>query len=125
VKINYPGLGYLLLAVVSGVFYGFGGTILKKGVDFHWNGNVLDLLRQAVAQKFLLVSLACSAAGYLLYVVIIRKAEVVTTTLIIQGVLFFSTILFAHWIFREAVTGSKLLALALILSGIAVLLLGK
>jgi hypothetical protein len=34
VRLTYVSIGYLLLAVVSGVVYGFSGTILKKGVGF-------------------------------------------------------------------------------------------
>jgi len=126
VKLNYYSLGYLLLAVVSGIAYGFAGTILKKGVaNFKFSSNIFELLWRVVTAKYIMISLAFSATGYILYMIIIRKAEVITSTLIIQGVLFLSTIFFAALLFKESISPSKILSLALIMAGIAVLLAGR
>ncbi len=125
-KINYYSLGYLLLAVFSGIAYGFAGTILKKSaVDLKLSGNVFAILKEVFTAKYVLLSLVFSGTGYLLYLFIIRKAEIISTTFIIQAVLFVSTIFFATLLFKEAVTLSKILALLLIAAGIAVLLAGK
>jgi drug/metabolite transporter (DMT)-like permease len=126
VKPNYYSLAYLLLAVVSGIAYGFAGTILKKGViNFKFSSNVFELLWRVVTAKYIMISLLFSATGYILYMIIIRKAEIITATLIIQGVLFLSTIFFASLIFRETISPSKILSLVLIMAGIAVLLAGR
>lgn len=125
-KPNYYSLAYLLLAVVSGIAYGFAGTILKKGViNFKFSSNVFELLWRVVTAKYIMISLLFSATGYILYMIIIRKAEIITATLIIQGVLFLSTIFFASLIFRETISPSKILSLVLIMAGIAVLLAGR
>ncbi len=125
-KLNYYSLGYLLLAVASGIAYGFAGTILKKGVvNFKLSSNVFELLGRVITAKYILISLFFSATGYIIYMVIIRKAEIITSTIIIQGVLFLSTILFASLFFKETISLSKILSLALIMAGIAVLLAGR
>lgn len=125
-KLNYYSLGYLLLAVVSGIAYGFAGTILKKGVvNLKFSANVFELLARVITAKYILISLFFSATGYIIYMVIIRKAEIITSTLIIQGVLFLSTILFASLMFKETISLSKILSLVLIMAGIAVLLAGR
>ena len=121
-----PGLAALALAVVSGIAYAFAGTILKKAaVDFSLDGGVFRVLGRLLTQKYLFLSLTFSAIGYGLYFLIIRKAEIITTTLIIQGVLFLATMLFAALIFKEAITLTKVLAFLLIMAGLAVLLTGK
>jgi len=126
VKLNYYSLGYLLLAVVSGIAYGFAGTILKKGVvNFKFSTNVFELLGRIITAKYIMLSLLFSASGYIIYMVIIRKADIITSTLIIQGVLFLSTVLFASLIFKETISLSKILSLVLIMAGIAVLLAGR
>lgn len=125
-KINFYSFGYLLLAVVSGVAYGFAGTILKKGaVDLKLTGGILAIIKEIVTSKYVLISLFFSGTGYLLYMFIIRKAEIISTTLIIQGVLFVATLIFAALIFKEAITLTKIVALLLITAGIAVLVTGK
>ncbi len=125
-KLNYYSLGYLLLAVFSGIAYGFAGTILKKGViNFKFSSNIFELLGRVITAKYILISLFFSATGYILYIVIIRKAEIISSTLIIQGVLFLSTIFFASLIFKESISLSKILSLLLIMAGIAVLLAGR
>lgn len=125
-KLNYYSLAYLLLAVVSGIAYGFAGTILKKGVvNLKASSNVFELLWRIVTAKYIVISLLFSATGYILYMIIIRKAEIITSTLIIQGVLFLSTIFFASLIFKETISPTKILSLALIMAGIAVLLAGR
>lgn len=125
-KLNYYSLGYLLLAVVSGIAYGFAGTILKKGViNLKLSSNVFELLWRVVTAKYIMISLLFSATGYILYMIIIRKAEIITSTLIIQGVLFLATIFFASLIFKETISPSKVLSLVLIMAGIAVLLAGR
>jgi drug/metabolite transporter (DMT)-like permease len=126
VKLNYYSVGYFILAVVSGVAYGFAGTILKKSaVDLKLTGGILAIIKEIITSKFVLVSLFFSGTGYLLYMFIIRKAEIITTTLIIQGVLFVATLVFAALMFKEAITLTKIVALLLITAGIAVLLSGK
>jgi drug/metabolite transporter (DMT)-like permease len=126
VKINFYSFGYLLLAVVSGVAYGFAGTILKKGaVDLKLTGGILAIIKEIVTSKYVLISLFFSGTGYLLYMFIIRKAEIISTTLIIQGVLFVATLIFAALIFKEAITLTKIVALLLITAGIAVLVTAK
>jgi drug/metabolite transporter (DMT)-like permease len=126
VKINYYSLGYFLLAVVSGVVYGFAGTVLKKGaVDFKFSGGIFAIVKEIVTSKYVLISLFFSGTGYLIYMFIIRKAEIITTTLIIQGVLFVATMAFAALLFKEAITPAKIVALLLITAGIAVLVTGK
>ncbi|MGB8953144.1 MAG: EamA family transporter [Candidatus Aminicenantales bacterium] len=125
-RFNYVSFGYLLLAVLSGIFYGFGGTILKKGaMNFKLSFNVLDMAWKILTTKYILISLVCSAAGYILYMVILKKAEVITSVFIIQGVLFLSTIIFAHLLFRERISLSKILSFLLITAGIFVLLAKK
>lgn len=112
--------------MLSGIFYGFGGTILKKGVlDFKPSSNILALIGRILTAKYILVSLFCSVLGYILYMIILKKAEIITSVLIIQGVLFLSTILFAHLLFRESISFSKILSFILITAGIFVLLTGK
>lgn len=119
-------LAAFLLAVVSGIAYAFGGTILKKAaVDFHTRGGLLAVLGRIVTSKYVLISLICSAFGYGLYFIIIRKAEVLTTTLVIQGVLFLATMVFASLLFKETITPAKIVAALLIMAGIAVLAAGK
>ena len=126
VKINYYSFGYFILAVVSGVAYGFAGTILKKSaVDLKLTGGILAIIKEVVTSKFVIISLVFSGTGYLLYMFIIRKAEIISTTLIIQGVLFVATLVFASLMFKEAITLTKIVALLLITAGIAVLLSGK
>ena len=116
----------LVLAVVSGIAYAFGGTILKKAaVDFSTQGGLLAALARIVTSKYVLASLVCSAFGYGLYFFIIRKSEVITTTLIIQGVLFMATMVFASLLFKETITPAKIVAALLITAGIAVLAAGK
>ena len=125
-KINFYSFGYLLLAVVSGVVYGFAGTILKKGaVDLKLTGGILAVIKEVVTSRYVLISLFFSGTGYLIYMFIIRKAEIITTTLIIQSVLFVATMVFAALMFKEAITLTKIVALLLITAGIAVLLTGK
>jgi drug/metabolite transporter (DMT)-like permease len=94
-------------------------------VNFKFSSNVFELLARVITAKYILISLFFSATGYIIYMVIIRKAEIITSTLIIQGVLFLSTILFASLIFKETISLSKILSLVLILAGIAVLLAGR
>jgi drug/metabolite transporter (DMT)-like permease len=126
VKLNYYSVGYFILAVVSGIAYGLGGTILKKGaVDFKFTGGIFTVIKEIVTSKYVLISLFFSGTGYLLYMFIVRKAEIITTTLIIQGVLFVATMAFAALMFKEAITLTKIVALLLITAGIAVLLAGK
>ncbi len=124
-RLTTTTFGYLALAVVSGIIYGFAGTILKKGVGFSLDGGPFAVLGRIVTSKYILLSLFCSGTGYLLYMFIIRKAEVIPTTLIIQGVLFIATMLFASLLFKEAITPARILAALLIAAGIAVLVLAK
>jgi drug/metabolite transporter (DMT)-like permease len=120
---TYTGLGYLVLAIVSGVIFGFSGTILKKGVGFSLEGGVLAVVLRIITSKYILLSLCCSGVGYLMYMFIIRRAEVIPTTLIIQGVLFAATMVFASVLFKEAITPAKIVAALLIAAGIGVLVL--
>ena len=115
----------MTLSVVSGVIYGFAGTILKKGVGFSLEGGIFAIAARIVTSKYILMSLFCSGTGYLIYMYIIRKAEVIPTTLIIQGVLFMATMLFASLLFKEAITPAKIVAALLIAAGIGVLVLAK
>jgi drug/metabolite transporter (DMT)-like permease len=116
----------LALAVVSGIAYAFGGTILKKAaLEFNTQGGWLAAVGRAVTSKYLIISLLCSACGYGLYFLIIRKAEVITTTLIIQGILFAATMVFASLLFKETITPAKIVATLLITVGIAVLVAVK
>lgn len=116
----------LALAVVSGIAYAFGGTVLKKAaVDFSLQGGLLAALGRIVTSKYVWASLVCSAFGYGLYFTIIRKSEVITTTLVIQGVLFMATMVFASLLFKESITPAKILAALLITAGIAVLAMAK
>ena len=125
-KLNFAGLGYFALAIVSGLFYGFSGAILKKGaVDLKLTGGVFGIVREVVTSKFVLFSIFLSGVGYLITMFILRRAEVVTTTLIIQGVLFAATMVFAALMFRETITPAKIVALVLIMAGIGVLVTGK
>jgi multidrug transporter EmrE-like cation transporter len=125
-KLNFAGLGYFALAIVSGLFYGFSGAILKKGaVDLKLTGGLFGIVREVVTSKFVLFSIFLSGVGYLITMFILRRAEVVTTTLIIQGVLFAATMVFAALMFRETVTVTKIIALVLIMAGIGVLVTGK
>jgi len=125
-KFNFTSAGYFLLAVFSGIIMGFSGTILKKGaVDLKLSGGLLAIVKEILSSKYVLISLACSGTGYLIYMFIVRRAEVITTTLIIQGVLFAATMVFSALMFQEAVTPAKILALILITAGIAVLVIGK
>jgi drug/metabolite transporter (DMT)-like permease len=125
-KLAGTSLAAFLLSVVSGIAYGFAGTILKKAAgNFSLEGGVLAVLGRLVTQKYLLISLFFSGVGYGLYFLIIRKSEIITTTLIIQAVLFLATMGFAALLFKEAITFTKVLAFLLIMAGIAVLLAGK
>jgi drug/metabolite transporter (DMT)-like permease len=125
VKLNFFSLGYLLLAIASGIAYGFGGAVMKKGaLEFGAPSSVFDFIRSLVTNKYIWVSLFCSGSGYVLCVYILRKTDVITTTLVIQAVLFLSTSLFAAAMFGETFSPTKVIALVLILGGIAVLLLG-
>ena len=125
-KLNFTSAGYFLLAVVSGVIMGFSGTIIKKGaVDLKLTGGLFAIAKEIITSKYILISLACSGTGYLIYMFIIRRAEVITTTLIIQGVLFAATMVFSALMFREAITLTKITAMLLIMAGIAVLVAGK
>ena len=56
---------------------------------------------------------------------IIRKAEIIPTTLIIQGVLFVATMVFASLLFKETITPAKFDRRLLIMAGIGVLVLAK
>jgi drug/metabolite transporter (DMT)-like permease len=126
VKLNYYSVGYFILAVVSGIAYGFAGTILKKSaVDLKLTGGIFAIVKEVLTSKFVIISLFFSGTGYLIYMFIIRRAEIITTTLIIQGVLFVATMIFAALLFKEAITLTKIVALLLITAGIAVLLSGK
>jgi drug/metabolite transporter (DMT)-like permease len=126
VKLNYYSVGYFILAVVSGIAYGFAGTILKKSaVDLKLSGGIFAIVKEVLTSKFVIISLFFSGTGYLIYMFIIRRAEIITTTLIIQGVLFVATMIFAALLFKEAITLTKIVALLLITAGIAVLLSGK
>jgi drug/metabolite transporter (DMT)-like permease len=126
VRLSASTIWYLLLATVSGVSYGFAGTILKKGaVSLKLTGGVFAIFWRIVTAKYVLISLVFSGVGYILYMFIIRKAEVITTTLIIQGVLFVSAMFFAALLFKETVTPAKIVAVLLIAAGIAVLVAGK
>lgn len=124
-RTNSASLIYLTLSVVSGVIYGFAGTILKKGVGFSLEGGIFAIAARIVTSKYILMSLFCSGTGYLIYMYIIRKAEVIPTTLIIQGVLFAATMVFASLLFKETITPAKIVAGLLIAAGIAVLVLAK
>jgi drug/metabolite transporter (DMT)-like permease len=125
-KLAGTNLAALALSIVSGIAYGFAGTILKKAaVDFKLEGGALAILGRLLTSKYLLISLFFSGVGYGLYFLIIRKSEIITTTLVIQAVLFLATMGFAALLFKEAVTFTKVLAFLLIMSGIAVLLAGK
>jgi len=124
-RANLANIIYLALAVVSGVIYGFAGTILKKGVGFSLEGGIFAIAARIVTSKYILLSVFCSGTGYLIYMFIIRKAEVIPTTLIIQGVLFAATIVFASLLFKETITPTKIVAGLLIVAGIAVLVLAK
>jgi len=120
---TYADLGYLALTIVSGVIFGFGGTILKKGVGFSLEGGVFAVVLRIITSKYILLSLCCSGVGYLMYMFIIRRAEIIPTTLIIQGVLFATTMVFAAVLFKEAITPAKIVAALLIAAGIGVLVL--
>jgi drug/metabolite transporter (DMT)-like permease len=124
-RTSSASLIYLTLSVVSGVIYGFAGTILKKGVGFSLEGGIFAIAARIVTSKYILMSLFCSGTGYLIYMYIIRKAEIIPTTLIIQGVLFMATMLFASLLFKEAITPAKIVAALLIAAGIGVLVLAK
>jgi len=125
VKLNFFSVGYLLLAIASGIAYGFGGAVMKKGaLDFRTSAGLFELVRSFVTNKYILVSLFCSGSGYVLCLYILRKTDVITTTLVIQAVLFLSTSLFAAAMFGETFGLTKIIALILILAGIAVLLVG-
>jgi drug/metabolite transporter (DMT)-like permease len=125
VRLTYASIGYLVLAVLSGVIYGFGGTILKKGVGFSLEGGIFAVLGRMITSKYILLSVFCSATGYLMYMFIIRKAEIIPTTLIIQGVLFVATMAFASLLFKETITPAKIVAALLIAAGIGILILVK
>ena len=125
-KLNFASLGYFLLAVFSGIIMGFSGTIIKKGaVELKLTGGLFAIAKDILTSKYILISLACSGTGYLVYMFIIRRAEVISTTLIIQAVLFAATMVFSVLMFREAITPAKIAALVLIMAGIAVLVVGK
>ena len=125
-KLNFTSAWYFLLAVASGIIMGFSGTILKKGaVDLKLSGGLVAIVKEIITSKYVLISLGCSGTGYLIYMFIVRRAEVVTTTLIIQGVLFAATMVFSALMFREAITLTKVVALLLIMADIAVLVSGK
>ena len=102
---NFFSFGYLLLAVVSGIAYGFGGTILKKARGrFHGQGGLFARPGRSSLRNTSCSRSSCSGSGYVLYFFIIRKAEVITTTLVIQGVLFMATMVFAALMFKETIT---------------------
>jgi drug/metabolite transporter (DMT)-like permease len=125
-KLHFAGIGYFALAVLSGIIMGFSGTIIKKGaVDLKLSGGLFAIAKEILSSKYVLISLACSGTGYLMYMYIVRRAEVITTTLIIQGVLFAATMVFSALLFKEAITLTKIIALLLIMAGIAVLVSGK
>ena len=115
-----------VLAVVSAIVYAFGGTILKKAaVDFRSDGGLLASLGRVAGSKYFWISVICSGLGYGLYFFIIRKADVISTTLVIQGILFLATMVFASLLFKETITPAKIVATLLIMAGIAVLAVGK
>jgi len=114
------------LAVVSAIVYAFGGTILKKAaVEYRPDGGLLASLGRVAGSKYFWISVVCSALGYGLYFFIIRKADVITTTLVIQGILFMATMVFASLLFKEAIAPAKIVASLLIMAGIAVLVAAK
>ena len=125
-KFHFYSVGYFLLAVAGGIAYGLAGTIMKKGaVGLKPSGNIITMLWRIFSAKYILMSLFFSGLGYILTVFIVRKAEVISTTLVIQAALFISMMFFASWMLKEAVTPSKIIAMVLIMAGIAVLVAGK
>ncbi len=125
-KLNSYSLWYLSLAILSGIFYGFAGTIMKKGVmDFKMTSKFFPLVWRVLTAKYILLALFFSAAGTILYMILIKRAEVIPSLIIIQGVLFASTVFFAHLFFNESITLYKITALVLIAAGIGVLVTGK
>lgn len=125
-KFHFYSIWYFLLAVVGGIAYGLAGTIMKKGaVELTLTGNIFTILWRIFSAKYILMSLFFSGMGYILTLFIVRKAEVISTTLIIQAALFISMMFFAAWMLKEAVTPSKIIAMVLIMAGIAVLVVGK
>jgi drug/metabolite transporter (DMT)-like permease len=119
-------MGHYLLMLLSGLSFGFSGTIIKKGAaELKLSGGIFQIIWSIVTTKYILISLFFSGVGYILFMFVVRKAEVITATLIVQGILFASMMVFAALMFREAITLTKILALILIMSGIAVLVAGK
>jgi len=115
-----------MLAILSGVFYGFSATIIKKGVlNFRFTSNIFELIWRLITTKYIMISICFSGFGYILYMIIIKKAEIIPSMLIIQSFLFISTLFFAFLLFRESINLSKIMALILIMSGIIILLIGK
>jgi len=80
---------------------------------------------RVLTAKYILLALFFSAAGTILYMILIKRAEVIPSLIIIQGVLFASTVFFAHLFFNESITLYKITALVLIAAGIGVLVTGK
>ncbi len=125
-KMTSFSLWHLGLATLSGIFYGFAGTIMKKGVvDFKMTTKPLLLIWSVLTAKYIMVALFFSVAGTILYMILIKKAEVIPSLLIIQSILFASTVFFARLLFNESISLAKMVGLALILAGIAVLVLSK
>lgn len=123
---HYFSLWYLSLAILSGVSYGFAGTIMKKGVlDFQIASKPLLFVRNLLTAKYIMIALFFSVVGTILYMILIKKAEVIPSLLIIQSVLFASTVFFAHVFFNESINLSKIVGLVLIMAGIAVLVTSK
>jgi len=119
-------IGHYLLMLFSGLSFGFSGALIKKGAaQLKLTGGIFQMIWQIITTKYILISLVFSGVGYILFMFVVRKAEVITATLIVQGILFASTMVFASLMFRESITLTKILALILIMSGIVVLLAGK
>ncbi len=114
------------LMFVSAIAYAFGGTILKKAaIDFRTDAGFFPAVLKLLGSKYFWISMVCSFSGYALYFYLIRKSEVITTTLVIQGILFVATMVFASLLFKETVTPAKIVATVLIMAGIAVLAAAK
>lgn len=125
-RLNYYSLWYLILAMFAGIFYGFAATILKKGVlDFRFSSNIFELFWRLITTKYIMISICFSGFGYILYMIIIKKAEIIPSMLIIQSFLFVSSLFFAFLLFKESINLSKIMALILIMSGIIILIIGK
>jgi len=119
-------MGQYLLMLCSGLSFGFSGAIIKKGAaQLKLSGGPFQIIWNIVTTKYILISLLFSGIGYIIFMFVVRKAEVISATLIVQGILFASTLVFASLMFREAITLTKILALILIMAGIVVLVAGK